>query len=72
MKLKFIFALLIALIFGSTVRAVDGLIDEPVSTITTPETSETKPNSTENQKFRPAFLNRAPKPNPEKTAWCLV
>jgi len=48
-KLKFIFALLIALIFGSTVRAVDGLIDEPVSTITTPETSETKPNSTENQ-----------------------
>ncbi len=28
MKLRFIFALLIALIFGSTVRAIDGVIDE--------------------------------------------
>ncbi len=34
MKLKFIIALLIPLIFGSTVRAIDGVIDEPsVNTI---------------------------------------
>ena len=59
MKLKFIFALLIALVFGSTVRAIDGVIDENALSSTLPnDTSinndnasevETKPLSPNNQ-----------------------
>ncbi len=52
MKLKFILALLIPLTFGSTVRAVDGVIDEvtdePALINAIPETSESKPADTEN------------------------
>ena len=57
MKLKFIFALLIPLIFGSTVRAIDGVIDENALSSTLPNDTnvnnasevETKPLSPNNQ-----------------------
>lgn len=52
MKLKFILALLIPLTFGSTVRAVDGVIDavtnEPALINPIPETPESKPADIEN------------------------
>lgn len=52
MKLKFILALLIPLTFGSTVRAIDGVIDgvtdEPALLNPIPETPESKSADTEN------------------------
>lgn len=53
MKLKFIFALLTLLTFGSTVRAIDGVIDEPALTTTVPES---KPDTTENPSENSAAL----------------
>ena len=48
MKLKFIFALLIALVFGSTVRAIDGVIDENALSSTLPaEASINNDNASE-------------------------
>lgn len=57
MKLKFIFALLIALIFGSTVSAADGVIDENSVSNTMPDEASINNDNASEVETKPLSLN---------------
>ena len=57
MKLKFIFALLIALIFGSSVSAIDGVIDENSVNSTLPNDASANNDNASEVETKPLNLN---------------